>query len=171
MELSDERVMLRPPAERDVAFVRAAAVDPYIPQITSIPAGASDADARDWLARQRRKPEETGGWGWVIVDPATDEPLGFTGLSLTTDPGVGQTGYWLLASARGRGFARAALRLVVEWGFRERRLRRIQALIEPWNEASIRVAESAGFRRERLLRGHYRGRDVLVYALPADDRR
>jgi RimJ/RimL family protein N-acetyltransferase len=169
--LSTERLVLRPPAERDVPLARAAGADPYIPQITSIPAGASDADARSWLARQLRQVEDGSGWSWVIANPQTDEALGFIGLSTTQSPSVGQAGYWVLAAQRGRGLAGAALRLVVDWGFRECGFRRIQALIEPWNEPSIRVAESAGFRREGLLRGYYRGRDVLLYALVADDPR
>ena len=47
----------------------------------------------------------------------------------------------------------------------------MQALIEPWNEASIRVAERCGLRREGLLRAYYRGRDVYMYAVLAEDRR
>ncbi|MBB2890428.1 GNAT family N-acetyltransferase [Flexivirga oryzae] len=46
---------------------------------------------------------------------------------------------------------------------------RLEARIEPWNLASIRTAEAAGFEREGLLRSHEEigGRrvDLLMYSL------
>lgn len=76
----------------------------------------------------------------------------------------------MLEQARGRGVASSALQLFVQWAFNELELVRMQALIEPWNEASIRVAERAGFRREGLLRRYFKRRDVLMYAVLADTR-
>jgi RimJ/RimL family protein N-acetyltransferase len=60
---------------------------------------------------------------------------------------------------------------VLRFAFEEQGLQRVQALIEPWNEASIRTAERCGLRREGLLRAYYRGRDVYMYALLAHDPR
>ena len=96
MRLTDGRIELRPPEERDLPLVRAAAADPYIPRITSIPTPFDDDAGRAWLARQRRKHEE-GEWALVIRETVSDEPLGFIGIGQLADPAVAQTGYWVLS--------------------------------------------------------------------------
>ncbi len=44
----------------------------------------------------------------------------------------------------------------------------MQLFVEPWNEASVRTAERAGYVREGLLRSHQeiggRRRDMLLFA-------
>lgn len=170
MELTDARIVLRPPEKADLPLVRAASDDPYIPQITSIPSPFTEEAGREWLARQRRQCEE-GEWAFVVCEAGSAEPVGFTGIGRLRDPSVAQTGYWVLAHARRRGIASATLRLVLRFAFDELELARVQALIEPWNEASIRIAERNGMRREGLLRGYYRGRDVYMYAILAGDPR
>ena len=53
-----------------------------------------------------------------------------------------ETGYWLRASARGRGFASEGLQLVCTLASRRFALRQLEAHIAPDNLASRRVAES-----------------------------
>jgi RimJ/RimL family protein N-acetyltransferase len=83
--------------------------------------------------------------------------------------GVHGLGYWLLREARGRGFASRAVALVVEWALAQPAVAELEAFVEPWNEASIRVAERAGFSRDRLVRGEVsvsgREADVIRYVL------
>ncbi len=49
------------------------------------------------------------------------------------------------AGARGRGVTAAALRLLAGWAFEQLRMERLEALIQPANDASIRTAQRAGF--------------------------
>jgi ribosomal-protein-alanine N-acetyltransferase len=56
------------------------------------------------------------------------------------------------ASARGRGAAGHAVAAIARWAFTGLRIPRLELYVEPWNQASIRTAERAGFRREGLLR-------------------
>jgi RimJ/RimL family protein N-acetyltransferase len=83
--------------------------------------------------------------------------------------GVHGLGYWLLREARGRGFASRAVALVVEWALAQPAVAELEAFVEPWNAESIRVAERAGFSRDRLLRGEVsvsgREADVIRYVL------
>jgi ribosomal-protein-alanine N-acetyltransferase len=50
---------------------------------------------------------------------------------------------------------------------------RVQATVEPWNVASVRVLEKAGLRREGLLRSHViygdRISDAYLYAAVRGD--
>jgi RimJ/RimL family protein N-acetyltransferase len=66
------------------------------------------------------------------------------------------------------------VQLLAEWAFDELGLERIELLTEPENRASQRVAEAAGFTRERRLRAHREQKDTLrdfyLYALTPGDR-
>jgi RimJ/RimL family protein N-acetyltransferase len=63
-----------------------------------------------------------------------------------------EIGYALAAAARGHGYAQEAGRAVVAFAFDVLGLNRLEADIDPRNEASPRVLERLGFRREGLLR-------------------
>jgi len=85
------------------------------------------------------------------------------------EEGRASLGYWLAGSARGQGVAAEALRAVVRWALGDLRIPRLQLCVEPWNVASVRTAERAGFRREGLLRswqqvGEER-RDMIMYSM------
>jgi RimJ/RimL family protein N-acetyltransferase len=76
-------------------------------------------------------------------------------VSLTEQPdGRGLLAWELGPAFTGQGYATRALRLVVDYAFRALGLDRVEALVEPGNEAGVRVATRAGLRREGVLRGH-----------------
>jgi RimJ/RimL family protein N-acetyltransferase len=85
-----------------------------------------------------------------------------------------QIGYWVKRTARGRGVATTALRLLSCRAFDELGSPRVQLLAEPGNHASCRVAEKAGFKPEGTLRRYLdvRGerRDGIMFALLAGER-
>lgn len=78
-------------------------------------------------------------------------------------------GYWLVAAARGQGYATRSLRLLGRWAMETLELQRLQLTCDPQNVASQRVAERCGFVREGLLRSNYAWkdgrRDTLVYSV------
>ncbi|MFI8196387.1 GNAT family N-acetyltransferase [Streptomyces sp. NPDC085942] len=172
--------VLRPWEMSDVPLVREASRDPYIPLVTTVPAPYSDAAAEAFVRRQWERAATGAGYPFAVVRSRDRRPVGAIGLWLRELPeGRASLGYWLVPSARGRGVARAALRTVSGWALRDLGIPRLQLYIEPWNTASARVAEGAGFRREGLLRGWQliggERRDMEVYALlntdgPAGDR-
>jgi RimJ/RimL family protein N-acetyltransferase len=84
-----------------------------------------------------------------------------------------EIGYCFASEVWGHGYGTEATAALCEFGFREAGLRRIFALIDPENIASIRLVERLGFRREghlredTLIRGEWR--DSLVFALLAKE--
>jgi Acetyltransferases, including N-acetylases of ribosomal proteins len=86
---------------------------------------------------------------------------------------VGNVGYWVRTQATGRGVATTAVRLAARVGFEQAGLRRLEFLVSVENEASQRVAEKVGARREGVLRRRLRVRervdDAFLYALLPDD--
>ena len=165
MTLEDDEVLLREPTEEDVPALTEALQDPEIPRWTRVPSPYTEDDARAWLAA-------TDEDRFVIVDRETGELLGGVGLR-TPEDGVAEIGYWVKREARGRGVAPRAVRLLSEWGLRERGLARISLMTEPKNRASQRVAVKAGYRREGLLRAwmELKGerRDFIMFSLVPED--
>jgi len=97
--------------------------------------------------RQRQNLEHT----FAIV--RAGEVVGAVGLKL--DPfrsHVGEIGYFVDRRLWGRGIAPRAVALAEDMAVRRMELRRIELLTLPGNEASIRVAQKCGYRREGIQR-------------------
>jgi ribosomal-protein-alanine N-acetyltransferase len=170
-ELSCPPVLLRPYSVADLALVRQAAADPFIPSISSVPRHYSDDSGRAFIERQHRRATAGDGFSFVISEEADPTSgIGSIGLWLhEIDAGRASVGYWLLDHARGRGLAAHALRAIVDFGLGQLAIPRLHLFVEPWNVASARTAEAAGFEREATLRGWERidgeQRDADCYAL------
>ncbi|BAS26821.1 GNAT family N-acetyltransferase [Limnochorda pilosa] len=86
-------------------------------------------------------------FSFAIVETKSNEILG--NISLVRDEDNAATGeamYWLAASARGRGIATEALRLLCHWALAEEGFDRITLKTYANNVRSQRVAERVGFR-------------------------
>jgi [ribosomal protein S5]-alanine N-acetyltransferase len=156
--------------------------------------GVDEAGALAWIEMQLRRQADGAGLSLAIAEAGSGEALGCVSLNARPRPGVapvgGPTGgrlafetqvgtagigYWVLARARGRGLATAGVRLLTRWAIAGAGMRRIEALVEPGNRASLRVLERCSFRREGLLREFLdfgdggRRADAYVYSLIPGD--
>jgi ribosomal-protein-alanine N-acetyltransferase len=147
------RFTLRPFDVGDLALVEEAATDEYIPLITTVPRTYTPDEGLAFIERQHDRARSGVGYSLAIADQEDDRSVGQIGL-WTADLAKGRAviGYWVGASGRGRGAASEALDLIAGWAFANLLLRRLTLYVEPWNVASIKVAERAGFEREALLR-------------------
>lgn len=57
-------------------------------------------------------------------------------------------GYWLCAGFTGQGLMAEAIQLILRHAFRDLKLHRLEANIQPDNAPSIKVVKRAGFRKE-----------------------
>ncbi|MDX6243851.1 MAG: [ribosomal protein S5]-alanine N-acetyltransferase [Frankiales bacterium] len=82
-------------------------------------------------------------------------------------------GYWVDRAYAGRGIIPRALALVLEHAFATLDLPRVEANIQPDNDASRRVVEKLGFRLDTLRPGHLHvagaWRDHLRYELSREN--
>jgi RimJ/RimL family protein N-acetyltransferase len=159
---------LRPWERADLPLVEEASSDPYIPLITTVPPVYSESEGEAFVRRQWARSETAAGYPFVIVRRRDERPVGMIGLWLRDLPeGRATLGYWIAPSCRGEGAAGAALTAVSAWALGELGIPRLQLLAEPWNEASARTAERAGFVREGLLRSWQEvggeRRDMVMY--------
>ena len=85
----------------------------------------------------------------------------------------GYLGYYAFAPHNGRGYMTAGLRAVVSRAFRQLRLHRLEANIQPDNEASRRLVKRLGFKLEgfspRYLKIAGKWRDHERWAVTAEN--
>jgi RimJ/RimL family protein N-acetyltransferase len=171
--LTDGEIVLRPWERRDVPAVTAACQDPEIPRWTVVPRDYTERHARDFIAGTVADIASGRELALAIVD-GDDSLLGALGMSNFDWPQLkAEIGYWIVAAHRRRGVGARATRLLSEWALTTLGLERLELLANPLNEASLRVAERAGFTREGTLR-RYRRRhgvreDLVMYSLLPDD--
>ena len=127
-------------AIRSLPEVVATSVPPTAPDLPSIVRRCAQAEA-SWLAGERAD--------FTIRDAETGAYAGEIGLYYWS-PRTGEaiTGYSMMPAWRGRGHATRAVRLLADWAFEHVGIARLVAGTAPWNTASQRVLERAGFERE-----------------------
>ncbi len=107
-------------------------------------------------------------WEFLLAD--TDTVMGQGGYHMwIPDHCRAEIGYHLAPEYHRKGYMWEALNAMMDFGFTEMGLNRIEACIGPKNEPSIKLVDKAGFKREGLLREHYCkdgvAEDSLIYSL------
>jgi [ribosomal protein S5]-alanine N-acetyltransferase len=161
-------VRLRPWRDDDLPTIVEASRDPYIPRVTTVPAPFTKGAGTRWIERQRGRRESGMGLSLAIADQATDQAVGGLVLVDRRD-GLHGLGYWVIARARRRGLATRAVAMAAGWVLEQPGVRTLEALVEPWNTASRRVAEHAGFAADEVRRSETsaagRRAEVIRYVL------
>jgi RimJ/RimL family protein N-acetyltransferase len=150
--LTDGVVTLRPWSEEDVdAIVEAIDGDPEITTwLELIPQPYREPEAKAWIAAAAAMWREGTASPFAVI--ADGEVVGGCGVNwIDREQAVGDIGYWIRIDARGRGYVTRAVQLAARWAF-ACGCERLQLRADAENEASLRVAERAGFKREGVQR-------------------
>ena len=148
-------INLRKPELEDTQAVFDGCQDPLIPRFTAISADYSMAHALDYVQRvdaslrtQRERP--------LVIDYGNGDDRKFAGTisfhSISVKNSVGEIGYWMTESMRGKSIATTAVRILTDYGFATIGFKRIEALVDVENVASAKLLTSAGYQREGVLR-------------------
>ena len=101
--------------------------------------------------------------------------VGGSGLHTRAGEGALEIGYWIRASAVGRGYAREATAALARVAIRVCAVDRVEIRVDPANEASLRIPRALGFAEEATLRRRLPAaageepRDAVVFAVFADE--
>jgi [ribosomal protein S5]-alanine N-acetyltransferase len=175
--LGDGSVKLRQPVEADLqAYVRAFRDDPELANLLGYEEGSFENHARYSIDASWVDPPELNGWEFAIADDATDAFLGAIMFhSCHWRHRRAEVGFWIVPGARGRGVLSAALTLVLDWGFGELGLERVEMSALPENAIVPHIADKFGYVLEGTMRkrNFERGRrvDLLCWGLLKDERR
>lgn len=162
-------VMLREYRESDFVELRKWVNNPEITQYLSdiFLYPSSEKETRDFLDMAMSK-----DWtGFIIADIDTADYIGqidFVNLDLKN--GVGELGVVIGDSQKlGNGLGTEALNLILEFGFKQLRLNRIELVCWEYNKRGQRAYEKVGFvkegakRKKRYLNGSYH--DEVCYGI------
>ena len=174
--LTTERLILRPLRMSDDRDLYAYASDPEVSRHVLWEPHASLWDSRRFLRAAIRQYRQGLPGSFAITLKDSGRMIGTIGFMwVNVDHKSAEVGYSLSRDYWNRGIMTEALRRVVDFGFEDLRLNRIEAQHETDNPASGRVMEHAGMRYEGTLRRrlYNKGKfvDVALYAVLRDDPR
>lgn len=159
VEITAERLHLRPWGPADAAVVLRAFQDPMVQRWTHLPQPYTEVHARSYVTNTAPRGWVTGDdLPFAVCDSTTGDVLAHVS-SRAVEPGVRAVGYWALPEARGQGVVTAALVVLCRWSFAELGVQRLSWRAAVGNVASRRVAERAGFTVEGVARRALLGRD------------
>lgn len=123
-------------------------------------------DARDFILR--RKEETVPQVLAIVIDGEAAGAIGIFPQQLVNRKNA-ELGYWIAEKYWGRGFATLAVKAIIPYAFANLDIIRLFARPFPFNPASVRVLEKAGFILEaRIKSGLYKQGvifDELIYSL------
>ena len=135
--------------------------DPETGRFTRIPVPPPPGFPQAWLDMYEMGRRDGTREAFAVVSESDGSFLGVAlAPVIETDERTVELGYVIMPSARGRGVATGALRLLTEWAFSELGAERAELLISVDNTASKLVAERSGYVREGVLRSMYVKRGV-----------
>jgi len=107
----------------------------------------------------------------LLLDDKLIGTVGFYGID--HENGKAIAGADLMKEYWGKGLMTEALQALIDYGFEQMNLNRIDATSDPENSRSIRLMERCGFRREGLLRQRFYYKasfhDEAIYSLLKED--
>lgn len=172
--LETPRLILRPVAMRDAQDIFDYSRDPEVARYVLWDAHRTLADSRAYIRYLHRQYREGQPSSYAIVLRETGRVIGTIGfMSYAEDNASAEIGYSMARGLWGRGLMPEAVTALLDLGFRQMRLHRIEAQHVPANQASGRVMLKCGMRHEGTLRGRVfiKGKfsDVELYAILRED--
>lgn len=164
--LTTERLILRPLAISDSNDLYDFYRRPKAMQFMDTPPHTSSAETEKMVGEMLDSPAST----WTIRTSEDGPALGY--VDFIGNEGVPGMGYILHPDHWDNGYMSEAVRAVLEHGFDELGLDRVELWIVEQNTASIRLAERVGFRRRgRLRQKNHKdesGHDKIVFGITAE---
>ncbi|MDF2626767.1 MAG: putative N-acetyltransferase [Symbiobacteriaceae bacterium] len=151
--LRTARLVLRPLREDDASDLFEIFSDPAVMRFWSTPPWSSAEMANHFIARTNAA-LASGEYLQIGIERQTDgRIIGTCSLfSFSEQCKRAEVGYALAHAAWGHGFMHEALSALLDWAFSDVGLNRIEADIDPRNEASARTLRRLGFQEEGFLR-------------------
>ncbi|ERN53663.1 GNAT family N-acetyltransferase [Alkalihalophilus marmarensis] len=168
--LETKRLKLREVTYDDAADMLNYMSDPEVVRHIGLERFKSLEDAKSEIDWYHTIHKEGSGMRWGITLKGKDQLIGSCGfLNRAKKHFRAEIGTELSREYWGQGIASEAFQAVISTGFQDMQLERIEALIEPLNIASQRLAGKHGFVKEGLLRKYEytQGKfdDLYMYSL------
>lgn len=174
VRIESPRLTLRPVHVSDLADLLEVNGDPQVTRFLPYPTWQSPEDAAAWLSRMDALAASGTGRQLVLVANLDSKVIG-TLLLFRFEEASGrlELGYALARNRWRQGLMREAVDAACSHAFGELNIRRIEAEVNPANEASCRLLLGAGFALEGNLRQRWVAKgvayDTRIYGCLAED--
>jgi ribosomal-protein-alanine N-acetyltransferase len=173
--LMGKRVHLRPPERSDQkSFIAAARASRRL-HAGWVQAPETPASFLTYVDRFSGTGISARHVGLLVVNNADDALAGVFNFSEIVRGAFNSAfvGYYAFAPFAGRGYMSEAFTLALDFAFRDLKLHRVEANVQPHNRRSLALAERLGFEREGYSRRYVkiagRWRDHVRFAMLAED--
>ena len=149
MELTTERLTLRPPVAADAPAIHRLVNDwEVVRMLSRLPFPYPRTLTDEWIASTVRQREQGQAHHVVITGQEDGQELviGCVGLRLDLKPRTGNLGYWVGRRFWGHGVAAEAATRIVRWALANLPIDRVEAHVSIDNPASAAVLRRVGFR-------------------------
>ncbi|MEZ8143517.1 GNAT family N-acetyltransferase [Enterovibrio sp. FF113] len=177
LEFQTERLLLRALNRIDVIALRDAisqSSDTVGPWLDWCHEGFDDLDAEAWINRSRQGWLTGSSFELAAFEIETGTFVGCIYISsIDSVANMANLGYWIATASQGRGYAHEASEIAATLAFSHLLLTRLELVMDPANQASIRIAEKLGATYECKARNRYMydgsPKEGLVYSLIPED--
>lgn len=112
---------------------------------------------------------------FFLIDKESKKLIGWCGYhTWYVDHFRAEIGYQMIdKNFREKGLMREAIKAVIDYGFNEMKLNRVEAMVAEYNTTSLKLLERLNFKQEGCLKKHYlvndKYEDSLVFGLLKED--
>lgn len=152
--LETERCLIRETSPEDVDAFYEIYQDPSITEFTEGLYPEKEQE-RAYIREYTKKVYAFYEFGvWTVLEKSSGSIIGRAGFSYREGYDEPELGFIIGVPWQRRGYAGEVCRAILEYGWNTLQFERVQALVEPENEASLRLCEKLGFRvTEELAMG------------------
>jgi len=153
--IETERLILRPFQISDAPRVKelAGAYEIYRPTL-NIPHPYEDGMAERWISTHDAQFYSGEGVNLAVTLKGEDFLVGAIGLGASAKHNRAELGYWIGVPYWGNGYCTEAAIAMIRYGFEVMHLHKITCSHMEWNQASGRVMQKSGMRKEGTLIDH-----------------
>jgi ribosomal-protein-alanine N-acetyltransferase len=172
--LITQELVLRPIVEKDIAALYTLFSSEAVMHFMDVEIFETVSEAAQMVAFFRDKLETGEGMRWAICFKEDDELVGTCGFHhISRSNFKAEIGYDLIPAFWGKGIMINAIHCLLQYGFEQLQLNRIEAIVDPTNTNSYKLLDRLGFQREGLHRQAFyeKGRfiDVYIYSMLQGD--
>lgn len=162
-EIKMERLTLRKFRLEDAADYFEYSSDPEVARFALWGPRESMEEAVEAMERNQKAYQEGRSSIWGIHHNEDNKIIGAAGfIKLDSDFNKGEIGYTFGRKYWNQGYATELSKKLIEFGFNELNLRRIEGICHSENHASVRVMEKAGMVEEGVLKSYYHKNGVYM---------
>ena len=170
--LESQRLILRKITAADVHEIFALRSNANVMKYVPRPLCKNLNDAMEIINMIEQKLILNEGINWAITLKGNNTLIGFIGhYQIKWEHFRSEIGYMLSPDFAGTGIMTEAIKLVIEYGFKDMKMHSLEAVIDPQNTASARVLEKNNFVKEAHFKENefFEAKfiDAVVYSLLA----